>query len=387
LDENDKRSTQQKHRRQVKKQRSREELRLLKENSKRRRSGSNSGPRRKQVDWAREDSEPNFQAMKPAPQLDLKQAKQEAAEKAEREAQLDHENLPSALVVSVFMDRVRVSLDGSDQMVMLSPDGPRPAVGDSAYVQDDGQGNLRLAGLAERRTVLSRPDPQTRHKALVLAANVDTAVIVASAKAPGFRPALIDRCLIAIWHGGATPMVCLNKVDLIDAEQRGEMEARLKAYGDLGIEVLLTSTETGEGVAELTEGLSGKTCVLLGHSGVGKSSLLNAMDPERERRTSHGREFDGKGRHTTTASELVELADGTRLIDTPGVRSFGLWEIQGDEVQDYFPELAQVAGSCRYRDCSHLVEPGCGVPAAIAEGTLHEARFEAYRRIRASLEV
>ena len=325
--------------------------------------------------------------MKPAPQLDLKQAKREAAERAEREAQVDRENLPKGLVVSVFMDRIRVSLDGGDQMVLLSPDAPRPAVGDEAFVHDDGEGNLRLAAIGERRSVLSRPDPQTRHKALVLAANVDVAVIVASAKAPGFRPALIDRCLIAIWHGGATPMVCLNKVDLIDGEERAQMQARLGAYGDLGIEVRLTSTETGEGVAELIAGLAGKTCVLLGHSGVGKSSLLNAMDPERERRTSRGREFDGKGRHTTTASELVELADGTRLIDTPGVRSFGLWEIRSDEVQDYFPELAEVAGSCRYRDCSHLVEPGCAVPEALAAGTLHAARFDAYRRIRSSLEV
>jgi ribosome biogenesis GTPase len=365
--------------RQLKVQTSLTEKRLRKKN------------KRAQRHWSpdADGDDANFARMKPAKQLDL----EAAARQAEDERKLESHNearetgpgFQAGLVLTVTRDRVRVRAHEEDVTVMLRPDGRKPAVGDRIQWHREAEGPARLIAIEERRTVLSRPDPHNHHRSLVLAANVDVAVIVASAKSPGFRPALIDRCLIAIWHGGSQPLICLSKVDLLDDHERAKMLARLAPYEDLGITVLPTSTESHEGVPRLLENLTGKTCVLIGHSGVGKSSLLNVIDPERERRTKTGREFDGKGRHTTTSSELVELPGGTRLIDTPGIRSFGLWEITANDVVDYFPELVELGKSCRFGDCTHLSEPHCAVQLAVESGALHPARFDAYRRIRESL--
>jgi len=358
------------------------ERRLLKELSKKRKTKKKD--RRAERRWSPDANgdDARFARMKPAKELDRDKRAPEAA--SEHPRGLDA-GLQPGLVLTVARDRIQVRADTEDVTVMLRPDGPKPAVGDQVQWRREGNGPAHLLAIEERRTVLARPDPHNSHRALVLAANVDVAVLVASAKSPDFRPALIDRCLIAIWHGGATPVICLSKVDLVEPHELEDIEARLMPYRDLGITVLMTSTETGAGTDELLQALAGKTCVLIGHSGVGKSSLLNVIDPERERRTKSGREFDGKGRHTTTSSELVELAGGTRLIDTPGIRSFGLWEIAAADVAAYFPELVELAATCRFGDCTHLHEPDCAVQAAADAGDLHPARFDAYRRIRESL--
>lgn len=387
MDEFHKRSTQKKHLRQASKTRSRDERRLIKENSKGRRNGQSDrdGGRH----WRHGDDEDEggtgLQSMRPAPQLDLKAAKEKAAAGDRSDQQIQPHLDCSGLVLSVARSLATARGPAGDLQLQLSPDGPKPAVGDMAYWQASEAEHPRLGALGPRRTVLSRPDPHNPNRALVFAANVDIAVIVVSAKQPGFRPALIDRCLIAIEHGGAQPVICLNKVDLIDPHQREAMRVRLDVYQQLGCQVLMTSTETGEGVANLIHQLSGHTCVLIGHSGVGKSSLLNQIDPERERRTKSGREFDGKGRHTTTSSELVELADGTRLIDTPGVRTFGLWQIDQADLIHFFPDLAVVAADCRFRNCQHITEADCAIKSGLANGSLHWERWEAYNRISRSL--
>ncbi len=260
------------------------------------------------------------------------------------------------------------------------------AVGDRVIFAAHGAGAHRVHRVLERRTTLSRPDPHNPRRERVIAANVDVAVHIASVVEPALRPALIDRYLIAIDRGGAEAVVCVNKIDLLadPADRRRELE-RLDAYRSLAREILPASAITGEGLDALRALLAGRTAVFVGHSGVGKSSLLNALDPDQDAATARvgGR---GKGRHTTTRSSLYRLAGDIRIIDTPGIREFGLWQLTARELRAYFPDFDHHAAHCRFNDCSHHHEPACAVREAVASGDVARARFETYLRILASLD-
>lgn len=230
---------------------------------------------------------------------------------------------------------------------------PGLAVGDEVTLCRNRIGEIR-----ERRSVLERRDPSHPERSRVLAANVDDVVIVTSAADPAFRPGLIDRVLLAVEQGGAKPLICLNKVELIPAP--GDLE-RLEIYSRLGIPVVHTSCATGEGVDELGRLLKGRTCVFTGHSGVGKSSLVNRLCPGLGLATG---EVSIKGRHTSSSSFLHEETDGTRIIDTPGIREFGLAPLAAAELAGHFQEFGDVAGRCRYGRCTHTHEPDCAVRSA-----------------------
>lgn len=265
----------------------------------------------------------------------------------------------------------------------------QPAVGDRAHVELTGgpEGVARLRSLSPRRTVLSRPDPHDPRIERVLAANVDVAVVVVSVRTPPLHPRLIDRFLIAIERGGIVPVVCVNKIDLVTEEgERQAIAEVLAPYERLGVRVVLGSAETGLGMDALRAAIVGKTAVFVGHSGVGKSSVLNAIDPAGERRTGGLRVTDGRGRHTTTSSRLIALADGTQVIDTPGIRALGLWKMDRDHLRFFFSDIAAFAEGCRFRDCSHLEEPGCAVRVAVEEGTIARARWETFLRMIDTLE-
>lgn len=239
----------------------------------------------------------------------------------------------------------------------------------------------RLVGLGERRTTLARPSAEDPDDVRVLAANVDVGVIVGSLRQPDLRPGLIHRVLIALGRGGIEPLLALNKADLLAADERVDAERELAESGLANVERVFTSAETGAGLDELRAHLSGRTCVLVGHSGVGKSSLLNVLRPGTGQSTSAGRAFDGKGRHTTTSSSLWELEDGTRIIDTPGVRTFGVGEATPADLAAAFPELALLAESCRFADCRHGGEPDCAVRAAADSGELAASVLAAYFKL------
>jgi ribosome biogenesis GTPase len=237
---------------------------------------------------------------------------------------------------------------------------------------------LKIVRVLPRRTVLSRPDPQNPRIERVIAANIDVVVVVVSVKSPPLRPGLIDRYLIAIEHSGAEPVVCVNKIDLGDSPE-------LAPYRELGIPIVPCSAASGEGIDRLAAELAGKTCVFTGHSGVGKSSLLNALAPGLRLSTGEVSEIHNKGRHTTTSTTLHTLANGAIIIDTPGIREFGLWQVSSATLRDYFPEIKDLASDCTFRDCSHTHEPGCGVKDGVESGRIARVRYAAYLRILSAL--
>jgi ribosome biogenesis GTPase len=218
----------------------------------------------------------------------------------------------------------------------------------------------------------------------VVAANIDAVVIVVSVRSPPLHPRLIDRYLVAIEHGGAGPIIAVNKADLLGPADLATELRKLDPYRAAGIPVVVcrAQPETGEREIEpLRALLAGKACAFVGHSGVGKSSLANALAPGLALATGVVRSQDLRGRHTTTASTMHHAPGGIRVIDTPGVRFFGLADVTPDELRWMFPEFLPFAPSCHFTDCTHDHEPDCAVKAAVAAGQIAPVRHETYLRL------
>ena len=288
-------------------------------------------------------------------------------------------------VMSVASGRCRVFLRGEEFDCIVPPElAVRQksvlAVGDRVLLERAEEVN-RIGAVLPRVTVLARPDPLHRHMQRLIAANIDVVIHVVSLKAPVLRPRLIDRYLIAIQRGGAQPVICVNKIDLVDpATRRVELE-KLDAYASLGVPVVACSTVTGEGLDSLRQTVEGRTVALVGHSGVGKSSILNALDRSLALATGGLHRKRGTGRHTTSASTLYDFGGGTLLIDTPGIREFGLWDLDRESLRDYFPEFEEPAEECRFTNCTHVHEPDCEVQERVERGEINPARYETYVRL------
>ncbi len=241
-----------------------------------------------------------------------------------------------------------------------------------------------VVAVKDRLSVLSRPDPYGSLKPI--AANIDhIMVVIAPLPEPG--ASLIDRYLIASEACAIEPVIVLNKVDLLahDPARQQQIDDLLAIYKRLGYSVIHTSAVTG-GLNELHDALSGHTSVFVGQSGVGKSSLVNALLPEADLRTGPLSEHSRLGTHTTTTAQLFHLDCGGSLIDSPGIREFGLWHMSRNQVEQGFREFRPLLGHCRFRDCHHQREPGCAILAAAASGTITQTRLSSYRNIIASLD-
>lgn len=215
-------------------------------------------------------------------------------------------------------------------------------------------------------------------KAHTLVANVDQVLIVASAKSPDLRPHLVDRYIVSSLHGGIEPIVCLNKADLAEPV---ENRAFISVYERIGYQAIAVSAITGEGVDSLRKVLQGKASVIAGQSGVGKSSLLNAVQPGLKLKVGDLVEITSKGRHTTSRATLLKLDIGGYVVDTPGVRSFDLSCVPRNLFEQYYVEFLDHVPQCKFPDCTHVHEDGCAVKRAVLSGEIHPDRFESYVRL------
>ena len=259
------------------------------------------------------------------------------------------------------------------------------AVGDRVLLSEEGDGAGVVEEVLPRRTALSKPESFNALRQRVVVANADQILIVSSWRAPNIWLEMIDRYVIAALRGGLDALVCINKLDLVDND--AELQRTMQPYYDLEHQVLLTSATLGTGIDELTDTLAGKTTVLAGLSGTGKSSLLNAVQPGLNIRTQAISTDRGRteGQHTTVGVAMYPIEVGGAIIDTPGVRDIGVTGVFKNELSDLFPDIAALVLECRFYDCSHGDEPDCGVLEGLESGVLAKSRYDSYRAIRATL--
>ena len=250
------------------------------------------------------------------------------------------------------------------------------AVGDEVEVSRGTDGSLTITAVAARRTHLTRAGAQ------VVAANAERAVIISSADEPPFRPGLVDRWALLAHRGGLEPFLVLNKVDLVNVAEA----ERMIEEAAVPLSHTISSAKTGAGIDELRDTLRGTTSVFVGHSGVGKSSILRRLFPDAEITTGAVSGKSGKGRHTTTSARLYPFPEGGHVIDTPGVRSVSLGETTAAETGALFAEIREAA-SCRFSTCTHRMEPGCGVLEGVRAGTIPEQVYARYRKLLEEVEV
>jgi ribosome biogenesis GTPase len=271
------------------------------------------------------------------------------------------------------------AVDGSDSI----------AVGDVVRFIENADGSASIVEVLPRRNRLARrsavPMPGAHASEQVIVSNVDQVVPVFSAARPAPRWNLLDRYLVSAEAMGIPALICITKVDLLESEPTQEAEgllAVLAEYQQIGYPVVTTSTISGDGMDELREILAGRTSVLVGKSGVGKSSILNTLQPGLGLRVNEVSRYKDRGKHTTTHLELFPLAFGGAVIDTPGTREFGLWDVDDGDLALYFPEMRPFVGQCKFgRDCSHDEEPGCAIRKSVASGQISARRYMSYMRL------
>lgn len=288
-------------------------------------------------------------------------------------------------VLTIVPEGVVVSVDGASRVCQLRGAMKKEhtrlknliAVGDNVIVTEENV----IVSIQERTSILSRADNLSRNKEQLIAVNIDQVLITASVVLPELKPFLIDRYIISAQKGNLEPIIVVNKIDLLQdpaaAKEKELYEECVRIYRQLGITIIGISAVTGEGMDQLRAVMQGKTSVFSGQSGVGKSSLINIVTQScfavgaMVSRTN-------KGSHTTTTTQLIALPCGGFCIDTPGIRSFGVWDLSLKDVTDYFSEIAKVKSECKYLDCRHLAEPDCAVQRAVEEGVISFLRFSSY---------
>ena len=262
------------------------------------------------------------------------------------------------------------------------------AVGDEVAfdMEDELENRVMITDLFPRRNYVNRISPANRRMHHIIASNLDQSLLVATLKDPRTSVGFIDRFLVTCEAFHIPAIVLFNKADIYGELEMALFEERKAMYEAVGYKVLLTSVRTKEGIDLLRDVLHNKMTLISGHSGVGKSSLINEILENENIRTSEVSDWSGKGMHTTTFAEMYDLPKGGRLIDTPGMREFAIADISKQELSHYFPEMRAVMNDCQFNDCMHINEPGCAVKKAVIKGSIHEERYVSYLTILDSIQ-
>ncbi|MDH5325639.1 MAG: small ribosomal subunit biogenesis GTPase RsgA [Gammaproteobacteria bacterium] len=259
---------------------------------------------------------------------------------------------------------------------------PKLVCGDRVFWQSSGQDVGVITALQERHTLLARPAYNKQLKPI--AANVDLIVVVA-APVPEFDLDLINRYLIAARLTDIEPLLLFNKIDLLNPSEQEHLRQELALYVDIGYDVCFVSTKQKDGLQALWESLADKTSIFVGQSGVGKSSLIQTLLPDNDIRIGDLSVASGLGKHTTSVTRLYQLPSGGSIIDSPGIREFGLGHVAQDRISLGFIDFESFLGQCKFNNCTHLNEPGCAIMNAVDCGKIHKQRYQSYRRIVQSL--
>jgi len=261
------------------------------------------------------------------------------------------------------------------------------AVGDrvSFETENEGESSVMITRIHDRRNYINRQSPKVRSQHHIVASNLDQVLMLATLKEPRTSQGFIDRFLVACEMYHIPAAVVFNKADIYKQKELDKFEELRTMYEGVGYKVFLVSMLDGTGLAELSAELRGKTTLVSGHSGVGKSSFINVVLPDKNLRTKIISGWSGKGQHTTTFAEMYDLPSGGSLIDTPGMKEFGLVNIEKAELSGYLPEMRQRMNDCQFHNCQHVNEPGCAIKEAVRNGVIAEERYISYYNILESL--
>lgn len=262
------------------------------------------------------------------------------------------------------------------------------AVGDEVEMEPEheSESTALILKISDRRNYINRQSPRSRHQHHVIAANIDQSLLIATLKEPRTSQGFIDRFLVASEMYHVPSFLVFNKSDLYRKKELEQFEKWKLMYEQIGYPVLLISVSANSGMDKVKQILKNKITLLSGHSGVGKTTFINAIIPGLNLKTRQVSGWSGKGLHTTTFAEMFDLPGGGCIIDTPGVREFGLVHVSRAELSHYFPEMRAVLNHCRFNNCLHVNEPGCAVRQAVSEGKIHDDRYSSYLTILDSIE-
>jgi len=284
----------------------------------------------------------------------------------------------------IWKARIKGKLKIDDSISSTNP----IAVGDIVEFEEEAK-EERIGTISEihdRNNYIIRVSPHNRNQKHIVAANLDLALVVVTIAEPRTSPGFIDRFLLTAEAYHVPAIIVINKMDILKPKHIEKLAHWREMYGKAGYDIYTTVAREHDSVTELEELLKGKTTLFSGHSGVGKSTLINQLIPDLQLKTTEVSDWSGKGQHTTTFAEMFDLPNGGRIIDTPGVKEFGLIDIEKEELSHYFPEMRRVLNECKFNNCLHLNEPGCAVVQAIADKDMSEERYNSYVTIMDTIE-
>lgn len=262
------------------------------------------------------------------------------------------------------------------------------AVGDVVELEpeNDAEDTAMILSINDRNNYVARQSPANKNQHHIIASNLDQSMLICTLKDPKTSQGFIDRFLVSCEAYHVPAILVFNKSDLYKKKEMETFAEWQQIYETIGYTVLLASVQEKKGMDEVKKLMADKTTLLSGHSGVGKSSIINDVFPEFSLRTKKVSNWSGKGMHTTTFAEMFDLEKGGRIIDTPGLREFGLANIEKNELAHYYPEMRALINDCQFNDCMHINEPGCAVKAAVGNGSIHSDRYYSYLNILETME-